>query len=152
MTGVSQASMDLPESSEADAAVHQLLSKNSGVTGSERTLVHYAQQQARREAESTAIRRQKNELEAALRDSELRGDKLMDQANVLKEEIRKLERDRSRESANMEYLKNIVLRFMLSTSYSVKQQMITAIATILQFSPRELNQVRKVQSGTWWGT
>ncbi|KAM7431188.1 GRIP and coiled-coil [Porites harrisoni] len=152
MTGVSQASMDLPEASEADAAVHQLLSKNSGVTGSEKTLVHYAQQQARREAESTAIRRQKNELEAALRDSELRGDKLMDQANVLKEEIRKLERDRSRESANMEYLKNIVLRFMMSTSYSVKQQMITAIATILQFSPRELNQVRKVQSGTWWGT
>ncbi|XP_073245762.1 GRIP and coiled-coil domain-containing protein 1-like [Porites lutea] len=152
MTGVSQASMDLPESSEADAAVHQLLSKNSGVTGSERTLVHYAQQQARREAESTAIRRQKNELEVALRDSELRGDKLMDQANVLKEEIRKLERDRSRESANMEYIKNIVLRFMMSTSYSVKQQMITAIATILQFSPRELNQVRKVQSGTWWGT
>lgn len=152
MTGVSQASMDLSEASEADAAVHQLLSKNSGVTGSERTLVHYAQQQARREAESTAIRRQKNELEAALRDSELRGDKLMDQANVLKEEIRKLERDRSRESANMEYLKNIVLRFMMSTSYSVKQQMITAIATILQFSPRELNQVRKVQSGTWWGT
>ncbi|CAH3177527.1 unnamed protein product [Porites evermanni] len=138
MTGVSQASMDLPESSEADAAVHQLLSKNSGVTGSERTLVHYAQQQARREAESTAIRRQKNELEVALRDSELRGDKLMDQANVLKEEIRKLERDRSRESANMEYLKNIVLRFMMSTSYSVKQQMITAIATILQFSPREV--------------
>lgn len=32
MTGVSQASMDLPESSEADAAVHQLLSKNSGVS------------------------------------------------------------------------------------------------------------------------
>lgn len=32
MTGVSQASMDPPESSEADAAVHQLLSKNSGVS------------------------------------------------------------------------------------------------------------------------
>ena len=32
MTGVSQASMDPPESSEADAAVHQLLSKNSEVS------------------------------------------------------------------------------------------------------------------------
>lgn len=32
MTGVSQASMDPPESSETDAAVHQLLSKNSGVS------------------------------------------------------------------------------------------------------------------------
>lgn len=95
----------------------------------------------------------------------------MTQANVLKEEIRKLERDRykytkdwdifwiyhgekllenvtlifciltlcrSRESANLEYLKNIVLRFMMSTSYSVKQQMITAIATILEFSPKEV--------------
>lgn len=46
---------------------------------------------------------------------------------------------RSRESANLEYLKNIVLRFMMSTSYSVKQQMITAIATILEFSPKEVS-------------
>lgn len=45
---------------------------------------------------------------------------------------------RSRESANLEYLKNIVLRFMMSTSYSVKQQMITAIGTILEFSPKEV--------------
>lgn len=97
-----------------------------------------------------AIRRQKNELEASLRDAELRGEKLIDQTNVLKEEIRKLERDRSRESANLEYLKNIVLRFMMSTSYSVKQQMITAIATVLEFSPKELSQVRKVQSASWW--
>ena len=42
------------------------------VASSESTLVHYAQQQARREAESTAIRRQKNELEVALRDAEIR--------------------------------------------------------------------------------
>lgn len=152
MTGTSQASLDSLQSTEADAAVHQLLSKPSGVSSSESTLVHYAQQQARREAESTAIRRQKNDLENALRDAEIRGDKLMDQANVLKEEIRKLERDRSRETANLEYLKNIVLRFMMSTSYSVKQQMITAIATILEFSPKELIQVKKVQSGTWWAT
>lgn len=146
----SQATLDSPQSSDADAAVHQLLSKPSGVSNSESTLVHYAQQQARREAESVAIRRQKNELEASLRDAELRGEKLIDQTNVLKEEIRKLERDRSRESANLEYLKNIVLRFMMSTSYSVKQQMITAIATVLEFSPKELSQVRKVQSASWW--
>lgn len=42
------------------------------VTGNQGTLVHYAQQQARREAESTAIRRQKNDLEVALRDAEIR--------------------------------------------------------------------------------
>lgn len=146
----SQANLDFPQSSDADVAVHQLLSKPSGVSNSESTLVHYAQQQARRDAESVAIRRQKNELEASLRDAELRGEKLIDQTNVLKEEIRKLERDRSRESANLEYLKNIVLRFMMSTSYSVKQQMITAIATVLEFSPKELSQVRKVQSASWW--
>lgn len=146
----SQANLDFPQSSDADVAVHQLLSKPSGVSNSESTLVHYAQQQARRDAESVAIRRQKNELETSLRDAELRGEKLIDQTNVLKEEIRKLERDRSRESANLEYLKNIVLRFMMSTSYSVKQQMITAIATVLEFSPKELSQVRKVQSASWW--
>ena len=41
-------------------------------SSNESTLVHYAQQQARREAESTAIRRQRNELEVALRDAEIR--------------------------------------------------------------------------------
>ena len=45
---------------------------------------------------------------------------------------------RSRESANLEYLKNVTLEFMMSPSSSVKQQTITAIATILQFSPSEV--------------
>ena len=45
---------------------------------------------------------------------------------------------RSRENANLEYIKNIVLQYILSESYSVKQQLTTTIATVLQFSPSEV--------------
>lgn len=44
----------------------------------------------------------------------------------------------SRENANMEYVKNVVLRYLLTDSESVRQQMIAAISTILQFSPEEV--------------
>ena len=45
---------------------------------------------------------------------------------------------RSRENANLEYLKNVVLRYILSDSCSVKQQLTTTIGTILQFSTEEV--------------
>ena len=45
---------------------------------------------------------------------------------------------RSRESANLEYLKNICLEFILTDSYSVKSQMLQAISAILMFSPGEV--------------
>ncbi|XP_048585106.1 GRIP and coiled-coil domain-containing protein 1 isoform X2 [Nematostella vectensis] len=138
-------------SPDTSAAVYQLLSRQAGVSSAEPgLLIHYAQQQARRDAENSALRREKNDLEDDLRDCTLREAKTRDQCETLKEEIRKLERDRSRETANLEYLKNIILRFMMTTSYSVKEQMITAIATILQFSPKEVARVKKTHQGHWW--
>ena len=44
----------------------------------------------------------------------------------------------SRENANLEYLKNVILRYLLTDSESVRQQMVAAIATILEFSPQEV--------------
>ena len=48
---------------------------------------------------------------------------------------------RSRESANLEYLKNVCLRFILTDSDSVKQQMSLSLSTILMFSPAEVTCV-----------
>ena len=47
-----------------------------------------------------------------MRESEEAGVRLREQAKLLKEEIRRLERNREREEgvSNMEYLKNVVLK------------------------------------------
>jgi len=45
---------------------------------------------------------------------------------------------RCRESASLEYLKNICLKYMLTKSISQRKQMSVTLSTILQFSPNEV--------------
>ena len=47
---------------------------------------------------------------------------------------------RSRETANLEYLKNIILHYM-SSDKTGKDHMINAIATVLHFSPHEVSKL-----------
>eukprot|EP00058_Branchiostoma_floridae_P022980 XP_002608470.1 hypothetical protein BRAFLDRAFT_96606 [Branchiostoma floridae] len=89
----------------------------------EGTIVHYAEQLARNEVELSAVRKQKHHLEASI--------------HQLQEEIA----TKSRESANLEYLKNVVLRYMTTSDYAAKDQMFKAIATILQFTSQELYHI-----------
>ena len=44
---------------------------------------------------------------------------------------------RSRETENMEYLKNVIIHYMCADSGG-REQMVTPIATILHFSPEEV--------------
>lgn len=59
---------------------------------------------------------------------------------MLKEEIRRLDRTQSREGINLEYLKNIVFRYMMATEPVGRQAIFNAISTILHFSPQEKKQ------------
>ena len=61
----------------------------------------------------------------------------------LRDEIDRLERNRSRESANLEYLKNVLLELFLRPDPSTQSHMFNAIATVLHFSPREVQRVRQ---------
>ena len=61
----------------------------------------------------------------------------------LREEIVRLERNRSREGANLEYLKNVLLEFFLRSDPASQSHMFNAIAAILHFSPREIQRVRQ---------
>ena len=90
------------------------------------------------------------DLETQLRDYEKSEQNLVLQMRELKEEIRSLERNKSRESANLEYLKNISLQYILADSSTVKRQLTSAISTVLMFSPEEMAQIRKKQKGGWW--
>ena len=51
-----------------------------------------------------------------------------------------LNSDRSRETANLEYLKNIVLHYMEDDNLMSRLQIVKAIGTILQFSPKEVTR------------
>ncbi|XP_066276260.1 GRIP and coiled-coil domain-containing protein 1-like isoform X2 [Branchiostoma lanceolatum] len=116
----------------------------------EGTIVHYAEQLARNEVELSAVRKQKHHLEASIHQLQeeiaTKEEKYQDQIQALKREVDRLERNRSRESANLEYLKNVVLRYMTTSDYAAKDQMFKAIATILQFTSQERTKVTKFNS------
>ena len=138
--------------SSEDEAVERLLRTPPGGQG-EMTLLYFAQEQARKDVDITTLRKQKRELELALRElqmsSSLKQEQLHDEIDRLKEEIRKLERSITREDANLEYLKNVTYKFLISNDAHGKQQMLNAITTILQFSPQEKGSVQAHTKG-WW--
>ena len=130
--------------SQEEEAVSKLLDMPSFSQG-ESTLLYFAQEQARKNVEINVLRKQKRQLEVELRELQLetgmKDERLTDECETLKEEIRKHERDKSREGANLEYLKNVVYQFLISADVQGKKQMLNAITTILQFSPKEKEKV-----------
>ena len=145
---------EIGASSEGEAAVGELLSRSLHGMPSESTILHFAQEQARREVEIQTLRKQKHGVELALRELQqsavLKEQLFIEQIDLLKEEIRKYERNISRESANLEYLKNVVYHFMVCTDQVAKQSTLNAISTILQFSPQEKDRVQKELQKSWW--
>lgn len=138
-----------------DEAVTRLLATPPACQG-EMTLLYFAQEQARKDVDITTLRKQKRELELALRDLQMSGEskqeQLYEEIDRLKEEIRKLDRSISREGANLEYLKNVTYKFLICHDPIGKQQMLNAITTILQFSPQEKTTVQAQNRGWWTGT
>lgn len=55
----------------------------------------------------------------------------------------RLERCQSREGANLEYLKNVVLSYLISSDTGCKAHMLNAIAAVLKFSDQEQQRVRQ---------
>ncbi|CAG8599866.1 4938_t:CDS:2 [Paraglomus brasilianum] len=62
--------------------------------------------------------------------------RLEEQEKVLKEEIRRMDRMEKRQDMSIEYLKNVVLKF-LESSAGEREYLVPAITTILQLSPEE---------------
>ncbi|NXX78640.1 GCC1 protein, partial [Urocolius indicus] len=122
---------------------------------SEPTFFLYAEQLARKEVELVALRKQKHKLETQLHQLQaqtlLEEEKHREEVSALQGEIQKSLRDKSREGANLEYLKNIVLRFLTLPESLGRQQTLGAILTILHCSPEEKRAVAKRSAaGSWW--
>ncbi|XP_053718983.1 GRIP and coiled-coil domain-containing protein 1 [Synchiropus splendidus] len=122
----------------------------------EPTLLLYAEQLARKEVEASGLRRQKNQLEEDIHQLQAKlianAERHDEEASQLKGRIDKLTRDQNREGANLEYLKNIIYRFLTLQDASGKQQTLTAILTILHFSQQEKQVVMRQQVAPWWNT
>ncbi|XP_051746872.1 GRIP and coiled-coil domain-containing protein 1 [Ctenopharyngodon idella] len=139
-----------PEQEESDIITQAL--KLSGPN--EPTLLLYAEQLSRKEVEVAALRKQKHRLEEDLH--QLQG-KLIAKGERHEEEIAELRcqldkhiRDQGRDGANLEYLKNVIYRFLTLHDTRGRQQTLTAILTILHFSPQEKQAVLKQQPHNWW--
>lgn len=124
-------------------------------SNAEPTFILYAEQLARKEVEIVALRKQKHKLEMQVHQLQERvlveEERHREEVSALQNEIQKNVRDKSREGANLEYLKNIVYKFLTLPDSLGRQQTLTAILTILHFSPEEKQAVRKQSAhNSWW--
>lgn len=136
-----------------DDVISQALKK---VTHNEPTLLLYAEQLARKEVEVGGLRRQKHRLEDDLHQLQAKlianAERHDEEETQLRGQLAKLIRDQNREGANMEYLKNIIYKFLTLQDGGGRQQTLTAILTILHFSPQEKHNVMRLQAASWWTT
>uniref|UniRef100_A0A8B9PZ72 GRIP domain-containing protein n=1 Tax=Apteryx owenii TaxID=8824 RepID=A0A8B9PZ72_APTOW len=88
-------------------------------------------------------------LNELLRESEATNAILMEQIKLLKNEIRRLERNQEREKsvANLEYLKNVLLQFIFLKSGSERERLLPVIDTMLQLSPEEKGKLVAIAQG-----
>jgi len=91
-----------------------------------------------------------------LNESELNNVRLSEQVSLLKDEIRRIERnmERAESISNLEYLKNIVLKFFILKSTHERLQLIPVLVTMLKLSPDEQTKLVRVaeQTGSYENT
>ncbi|XP_036432662.1 GRIP and coiled-coil domain-containing protein 1 [Colossoma macropomum] len=136
------------EESEIIAQALKLVGPN------EPTLLLYAEQLARKEVEIAALRKQKHRLEEDLHQLQgkliANGERHEEEVAEIRAQLDKRIRDQGRDGANLEYLKNVIYRFLTLQDSRGRQQTLTAILTILHFSPQEKQAVVKQQGQSWW--
>nr|CAG4641620.1 EOG090X04IO [Eurycercus lamellatus] len=130
----------------------QLGSMTLGASASGGQILHYVEELARKDLEIQGLRRSKHQLESSLREMHMSAvameHKVAEQKSHLHEELARLERNQSREGANLEYLKNVLLEFLLHSDPSSQSHMFNAMAACLHFSPKEIQRVR-LQHPKW---
>ena len=65
----------------------------------------------------------------------------------MKEQIVKGQREKARDSAPMEYLKNIVKEYIKTGNHD---QLMPVVTTLLQFSEAEVQEIESARSSRWF--
>lgn len=91
-------------------------------------------------------------LTVLLADSEKDLARMQQMNDMLKEEVRRQQRnfDREEHIQNSEYLKNIVIKFVTLNNGDEKQRLIPVINTILKLSSEENNMLQNACKSGWW--
>lgn len=114
-------------------------------------MLHYAHELARKDVEITNLRKVKNSSETALRqalhEKVTIQEELHDKISNLEDEVDRLKRYHSREGANLEYLKNVILSYLVTREEDSKKHMLNAIGAVLKFSPSEMNSISNYLNG-----
>lgn len=122
--------------------------------GSSGPPLHYVQELARKEVEIKDLRAHQYQAETGLREIQLnmsaKEERYQDKIEELEDTVRKLERMTTGEGASQEYLKNVVLNYMLSTDMGSKNHMLKAIGAVLRLTPKEVKRVMDHNQAWWW--
>eukprot|EP00002_Diphylleia_rotans_P011616 TRINITY_DN2290_c0_g2_i2.p1 TRINITY_DN2290_c0_g2~~TRINITY_DN2290_c0_g2_i2.p1 ORF type:complete len:1694 (+),score=387.62 TRINITY_DN2290_c0_g2_i2:103-5082(+) len=108
----------------------------------EQELLHIAQLQAQRDAEIQTARDTIQKLIDAVAVHEQRESVLLLQEHKLREEIDNLKRTKKREDVPLEYLKNIIIKYLQTDDI---ESLLPVISTLLQFSPDEVQRIRTLR-------
>jgi len=98
------------------------------------------------ERRAVASERRVAHISSLLSEAELENSRLGELAAVLKEEIRSYQRseERSKHIENLEYVKNIIVKFVTLPGSAEKSRLIPVLSTILRLSPAEVESIQKV--------
>jgi len=126
---------------------------NSGQNSSGANL-HYVQELSRKEVEIKELRALQFQNETTLRELQLnmstKDEKYQERIEDLEFTVSRLERMTTAEGANLEYLKNVVLNYMLSTDNLSRNHMLKAIGAVLTLNKAEIRRVMEHNKGWWW--
>ncbi|XP_051176128.1 GRIP and coiled-coil domain-containing protein 1 [Leptopilina boulardi] len=140
---IHHSSVDVNSEPSADLVTGLLTTDNNP------PMLHYAQELARREIEVSNLRKQNVELEAMLREKQRdlfhETERHKDELKKLQSQITRLEACKSREGANLEYLKNVIVNYLITSDPSSKRHMLNAISTVLHFTAEETEKIRRVK-------
>ncbi|XP_053962399.1 GRIP and coiled-coil domain-containing protein 1 [Anastrepha ludens] len=108
-------------------------------------MLHYANEIARKDIEIAGLRKAKYAAESALRkaiqEKVNAQEDLCDKIALLEEHVDRLERCKTREGANLEYLKNVIISYIVTRDPDGKRHMLNAISAVLQLTPTEMQTI-----------
>lgn len=93
------------------------------------------------------------QLQSALASRDLELARHQQSLSQLSAEVADLRRTHQRDGINMDYLKNIVVQYMtLPVQSSERNSLVSVVAMLLQFTPKELAAVQKSDREPLWGS
>lgn len=108
-------------------------------------MIFYSNELARKDMELSSVRKAKRECEELIRQT--LKEKIMIQEELdekianLEQKVYFLEKMKSREGANLEYLKNVTISYLTTSDVQAKKKMLNAIGAVLKFDDSELTLI-----------